>query len=73
MPAMSKSIEGCGYHPGGDSLGFHLGDMSVLIKGRRVTAIGAESEGEARMLITWLRDRLQATPKVGKRKEKQRG
>jgi hypothetical protein len=72
MPALSKSIEGCGYHPAGDSLGFHFEDMSVLIKGRRVTAVGADSEAKARLLVEWLVGRLEVTPRAGERKEKQR-
>ena len=62
MPALSRSIEGCGYHPQGDSLGFHFEDMSVLVERRRVTVIGAENEAKAQMLVEWLSDRLQAAP-----------
>ena len=58
MPGLSKLIEGCGYSPQGDSLGFHFEDMSVLMEKRRVTIVGAENEATARRLMDWLRSRI---------------
>lgn len=57
MPGLSKRIEGCGYSPEGDSMGFHFEDMSVLMERRRVTIVGAEDEEAARRLMDWLKDR----------------
>ena len=40
-------------------MGFQFADMAVLMERRRITAIGADSEAKARMLIKWLDERLQ--------------
>ena len=57
MRGLSRLIEGCGYSPQGDSLGFHFEDMSVLMERRRVTMVGAEDEATARRLMDWLKDK----------------
>jgi hypothetical protein len=58
MPALSKAIEGSGYHPEGNALGFHWEDMSVVMESRIVTIIGAETEIQAKRVIDWLTSRL---------------
>jgi hypothetical protein len=58
MPSLSKTIEGSGYHPEGDSLGFHFEDLSVLMEPHRMTIIGAETEARARTVIEWLEGKL---------------
>lgn len=63
MASLSRSIEGCGYDPRGDSMGFHFEDMSVLMERRRVTMVGAEDEATARRLMDWLKGRLEAAVK----------
>ena len=59
MPGLGKLIEGCGYNPVGDSLGFHFEDMSVLMERRRVTIVGAEDEATARRLMGWLNGKVE--------------
>ncbi len=54
MPALSRAIEGVGYHAEGTSLGFHFEDMSVLVEPQRVTIIGAETDSQARRVMGWL-------------------
>jgi len=61
MPGLSRAIEGCGYSPQGDSLGFHFEDLSVLMERRRVTIVGAEDEATARRLMDWLNDKIAAS------------
>ena len=58
MPALSNLIEGCGYSPEGDSLGFHFEDMSILMESRRVTIIGAETEAHASRVMNWLNGKV---------------
>jgi hypothetical protein len=57
MPGLSKSIPGTAYREGGDSLGFHYGDLSVIIENRRIIMIGADSEAEANAMMEWIRER----------------
>jgi hypothetical protein len=57
MPHLSKTIEGSGYHPEGDSLGFHFEDLSVLMEPRRLTIIGAETEAQAQRVMDWIREK----------------
>ncbi len=58
MPALSKAIKGSGYHAEGQSLGFHLEDMSVLVEPNRITIVGAETECQASKVIGWLTGKL---------------
>ena len=61
MSALSRAIEGAGYHPEGVSLGFHLEDMSVLMEPRKVTIFGAETEIKAQAVMDWLRGKVGIT------------
>jgi hypothetical protein len=61
MPALSRAIEGAGYHPEGVSLGFHLEDMSVLMEPRKVTIIGADTELKAHTVMDWIREKVGIT------------
>jgi hypothetical protein len=60
MPKLSRSIEGAGYHPEGDSLGFHFEGLSVLLEATRMTIIGAEHEREGMAVVHWLTDRIRS-------------
>ncbi len=58
MKGLSESIPGCGYSDGGETLGFHFEDLSVLVGRSRVTIIGAQDEATARGLMEWLGEQV---------------
>jgi hypothetical protein len=57
MPGLSKAISNAAYKNGGDALGFHLDDLSVIIESKRVTIIGADNEAKVHTLMKWIRER----------------
>ncbi len=58
MPALSKTIEGSGYHAEGRSLGFHFEETSVFVEPVKITIVGAESERQASKVMDWLTGKL---------------
>ncbi len=54
MPKLSSVINGCGYDPEGNSLGFRVEDFSVVINEREMLIIGAENETQAKSVLHWL-------------------
>jgi hypothetical protein len=57
MHLLSKAIPGAGYSEGGDTLGFHFEDLSVVVEGRVVTIVGAEDEARAIEVMGYLAEK----------------
>ena len=61
MPRMSKLIEGCAYNPEVNIMGFCVQGMGVIVEAHKITINKAENEAEARMVMDYLRDVVNAT------------
>jgi ArsR family metal-binding transcriptional regulator len=57
MPVLCKTIPGCAYEQTGHTMGFRLGDHSVIIEGRRMIIFNADSEEKAKAVIEWIQDK----------------
>lgn len=61
MPHMSRLIEGCAYNPEVNIMGFRVQGMGVIVEAHKITINKAEDETEARRVIDYLRDVVNAT------------
>jgi len=61
MPRMSRLIEGCAYNPEVNLMGFCVEGMGVIIEAHKITINKAEDETEARRVVDYLRDVVNAT------------
>ncbi len=65
LPVLSRAIEGAGFNPEGDTLGFRFEDMSVLVERRKVTVYGAGDEATAERVMHWLVSRIDNQGQMG--------
>ena len=61
MPRMSRLIEGCAYNPEANLMSFCVKGMGVIIEAHKITINKADDETEARMVVDYLRDVVNAT------------
>ena len=60
MPHMSRLIKGCAYNPEVNLIGFRIKGMGVIIEAHKITINKAEDETEARRVVDYLRDVVNA-------------
>lgn len=61
MPHMSRLIKGYAYNPEVNIMGFRVQGMGVIVEAHKITINKAEDETEARMVVDYLRDVVNAT------------
>ena len=58
MPRVSELIEGCGYSPAANVMGFNYQGMGVIVEGKKITINNAGDVATARAVISWLQQRV---------------
>lgn len=53
MPRISQMIEGCGYSPEANTLGFNHKGFGVIAEPRRITINNASDNATAREVMDW--------------------
>ncbi len=51
MPEMSKAIAGCAYSTESRAMGFRMDNYSIVIRGRQMMIINADSEEKAQAVM----------------------
>lgn len=54
MSKLSKAIAGAAYNPKGKEMAFRINDYSVVIEGRRMIIVGADTEEKAKEIMRQL-------------------
>ena len=70
MPGLSPLIEGCAYHPEGETMGFPFEGMPVVFEKRRVTVFGADTEAKAKRVLDWLDQKVAELGDPAKQRQK---
>ena len=60
MPHMSRLIEGCAYNPEANMLSFRMESKGVIVYAQKLIINNAEDEIEARRVVDYLRDVINA-------------
>ena len=60
LPHLNRAIKGCAYSPAEDILSFRMESKSVIVYAQKIVINNAEDETEARMVIDYLRDVVNA-------------
>ena len=60
MPHMSRLIEGCAYNPEANMLSFRMESKGVIVYAQKIIINNAEDEIEARRVVDYLRDVMNA-------------
>ena len=60
LPHLSRTIKGCAYSPVEDILSFHMEGKSVIVYAQKIVINNAEDETEARRVMDYLRDVINA-------------
>ena len=58
MPRVSRLIEGCGYSPEANTMGFSYKGMGVIVESKNITINNAEDEATAREVMNWLLNKI---------------
>ena len=61
LPHLNRVIKGCAYNPEENILSFHMEGKSVIIYPQKIVINNAEDETEARRVVGYLRDIVNAT------------
>ncbi len=66
MPEMSKAIAGCAYSPENRTMGFRIDDYSIVIRGRQMMIMNADSEEKAQVVMERLTEIYEKAKKDNK-------